>query len=100
MEMGHIGSPCIIHQPFLIIFFYDSYDFVPPLEVQDKIIPYMYNDMEIQDLDSTACGYYCVAFVLYLHKKINIERAFMEFINLFSKDTERNERTLHRILYR
>jgi len=80
-------------------YYYDSYGFVPPLEVQEKIIPYMYNDMEIQDLDSTACGYYCVAFVLFLHQKMNIERAFMGFINLFGKDTERNERILHQILY-
>jgi len=80
-------------------YYFDSYGFVPPLEVQEKIIPYTYNDEEIQDIDSTACGYYCVAFVLYLNKKMNIERAFREFIHLFGKDTERNERILHRILY-
>lgn len=80
-------------------YYYDSYGFVPPLEVQEKIIPYMYNDMEIQDLDSTACGFYCIAFILFLHKKTNIEGAFMGFINLFGKDTERNERILHQILY-
>ena len=80
-------------------YYYDSYGFIAPLEVQKKIIPYMYNDLEIQDIDSTACGFYCVAFVLYLNKKMNIEKAFMEFINLFGKDTERNEAILHRILY-
>ena len=79
--------------------YYDSYGFIAPLEVQKKIIPYMYNDLEIQDIDSTACGFYCVAFVLYLNKKMNIEKAFMEFINLFGKDTERNEAILHQILY-
>jgi hypothetical protein len=80
-------------------YYYDSFGFVAPLEVQKKIIPYMYNDLEIQDIDSTACGFYCVAFVLYLNKKMNIEKAFMEFINLFGKDTERNEAILHQILY-
>ena len=80
-------------------YYYDSFGFIAPLEVQKKIIPYMYNDLEIQDIDSTACGFYCVAFVLYLNKKMNIEKAFMEFINLFGKDTERNEAILHRILY-
>ena len=59
----------------------------------------MYNDMEIQDLDSTSCGFYCVAFVLFLHQKMNTERAFMGFIDLFGNDTERNERNLHQILY-
>ena len=80
-------------------YYFDAYGFIAPLEVQDKIIPYTYNDEEIQDIDSTACGYYCVAFVLYLDRKMNIERAFREFIHLFGKDTERNERILHRILY-
>ena len=80
-------------------YYYDSFGFVAPLEVQKKIIPYMYNDLEIQDIDSTACGFYCVAFVLYLNKKMNVEKAFMEFINLFGKDTERNEAILHQILY-
>jgi len=80
-------------------YYFDSYGYIAPLEVQNKIFPYMYNDMEIQDIDSTACGFYCVAFVLYLNKKMNIEKAFMEFINLFGKDTERNEAILHQLLY-
>jgi len=62
-------------------YYFDAYGFIAPLEVQDKIIPYTFNDMEIQDIDSTACGYYCIAFVLYLDRKMNIERAFMEFMN-------------------
>jgi hypothetical protein len=49
--------------------YYDSYGFIAPLEVQKKITPYMYNDLEIQDKDSTACGFYCVAFMLYLNNK-------------------------------
>jgi hypothetical protein len=89
---------CLYHTP-TYSYYYDSYGFVPPLEVQEKIIPYMYNDLEIQDINSTACGFYCIAFVLYLNKKMNIEKAFMEFINLFGKDTERNEAILHQILY-
>ncbi len=60
----------------------------------------MYYDLEIQDINSTACGFYCVAFILYLNKKMNIEKAFMEFINLFGKDTERNEAILYQILYK
>jgi hypothetical protein len=89
---------CLYHTPNFS-YYYDSFGFVPPLEIQNKIIPYIYNDMEIQDIDSTACGFYCVALVLFLNKKMNIERGFIEFINLFGKDTERNEAILHQILY-
>ncbi len=56
----------------------------------------MYNDLEIQDKDSTACGFHCVAFVLYLKK---MKKASMEFTHLFGKDTERNDAILHQILY-
>ena len=89
---------CLYYTPNFS-YYYDSYGFIAPLEVQNKITPYMYNDLEIQDIDSTACGFYCVAFILYLNKKMNIEKAFMEFINLFGKDTERNEAILYQILY-
>ena len=89
---------CLYYTPNFS-YYYDSFGFVPPLEIQNKIIPYIYNDMEIQDIDSTACGFYCVALVLFLNKKMNIERGFIEFINLFGKDTERNEAILHQILY-
>jgi len=89
---------CLYYTPNFS-YYYDSYGFIAPLEVQNKITPYMYNDLEIQDIDSTACGFYCVAFILYLNKKMNIEKAFLEFINLFGKDTERNEAILHQLLY-
>ena len=97
-EGGGTHWVCLYYTPNFS-YYYDSYGFIAPLEVQNKIIPYMYNDLEIQDIDSTACGFYCVAFVLYLHKKMNIEKAYMEFINLFGKDTERNEAILYQLLY-
>jgi hypothetical protein len=58
---------CLYYTPSFS-YYYDSYGFIAPLEVQNKITPYMYNDLEIQDIDSTACGFYCVAFILYLKK--------------------------------
>ena len=89
---------CFYYTP-TFSYYFDSFGFIAPLQVQNKIKPYMYNDLEIQDIDSTACGFYCVAFVLYLNKKMNIEKAFMEFINLFGENTERNEAILHQLLY-
>ena len=97
-QNGGTHWTCFYYTP-TFSYYYDSYGYIAPLEVQNKIKPYMYNDLEIQDIDSTACGFYCVAFILYLNKKMNIEKAFMEFINLFGKDTERNDAILHKILY-
>ena len=44
--------------------YYDSFGFIAPLPVQEKIKPYIYNDKEIQNYNSSACGYYCIAFML------------------------------------
>jgi hypothetical protein len=59
----------MISKEYLFSYYYDSYGFIVPFEFQNKITPYMYNDLEIQDTDSTACGFYCVTFILCLSKK-------------------------------
>ena len=40
--------------------YYDSFGFIAPLPVQAKIKPYIYNDKEIQNYNSSTCGYYCI----------------------------------------
>ena len=37
--------------------YFDSYDFVPPIEIESLITPYIYNKKVIQDLNSSSCGY-------------------------------------------
>ncbi len=39
---------CLYYTPNFS-YYYDSYGFIAPLEVQNKITAYMYNDLEIQD---------------------------------------------------
>jgi hypothetical protein len=60
--------------------YYDSFGFIAPLEVQKQIKPYIYNDTEIQNYNSSACGYYCIAFIKFMHKKTNKEEAFKTFL--------------------
>jgi hypothetical protein len=60
---------------------------VPPLEEEEKIKPYHYNDADIQDFNSEACGYYCLAFIKFLHDKNDKELAFRQFLQLFSNKT-------------
>jgi hypothetical protein len=64
--------------------YYDSFGFIAPLEVQEKITPYIYNENEIQNYKSSACGYYCIAFIKFLHNKTNKEEAFKTFLKLFN----------------
>ncbi len=79
--------------------YFDSYGFVPPLEVEQKIKPYIYNDADIQDFNSEACGYYALAFIKFLHDKTNKETAFKEFLNLFKNNKKENDDILKKYLY-
>jgi len=79
-------------------YYFDSYGFVAPLEVEQKIKPYKYNDSEIQDFNSKACGYYALAFIKFLNDKTNKEVAFKEFLRLFKDNTKKNDDILKKYL--
>ena len=79
-------------------YYFDSYGFVPPLEVEQKIKPYIYNDADIQDFDSKACGYYALAFIKFLYDKTNKEVAFKEFLRQFKNNTKENDNILQKYL--
>jgi hypothetical protein len=88
---------CLYFHPLKSCYF-DSYGFVPPLEVEQKIKPYIYNDADIQDFNSEACGYYALAFIKFLHDKTNKEVAFKEFLNLFKNNKKENDNILKNYL--
>lgn len=47
---------------------FDSYGFKAPEEIEDLIPnPYYYNKSEIQGLQQTSCGYYCIALLKFLN---------------------------------
>ena len=79
-------------------YYFDSYGFVPPLEVEQKIRPYIYNDADIQDFNSEACGYYALAFIKFLYDKSNKEVAFRQFLRLFRNNTKENDDILKKYL--
>lgn len=78
--------------------YFDSYGFVPPLEVEEKIKPYIYNDADIQDFNSEACGYYALAFIKFLYDKTDKEIAFKEFLKLFKNNRKENDDILKKYL--
>jgi hypothetical protein len=79
--------------------YYDSYGFPAPECIEDLLHRYEYNKKQIQAIDSTSCGFYCVAFIKFMHGKRAVEKAFNCFLNLFGKNTLDNEIVLHGILY-
>ena len=91
---------CVFYynKPLTSIYF-DSYGFVPPIDVENRIKEYIFNDKEIQDFDSSACGYYCIAFILFLHNKDNKQELFKTFLKLFKLQTLKNDKILYNLLY-
>ena len=80
-------------------FYFDSYGFVPPLEVE-RCIPkdYIYNDKQIQTLGSTACGFYCVAFCRVMNASKDKLKAYQKFIDSFGVNSKQNEKILKQFL--
>ena len=86
------------NKPLSSIYF-DSYGFIAPLDVENSIKPYIYNDAEIHDFDSSACGYFCIAFIKFLHNKDNKQEAYKTFLKLFKLQKLKNDKILHNMLY-
>jgi len=80
-------------------FYFDSYGVVAPAEVEKKIgTQYIYNHKQLQDIDSSSCGWYVIAFLRYMHQPEYKSKLFESFINLFSSDTKKNELILKTLL--
>ena len=86
------------NKPLTSIYF-DSYGFIAPLDVENSIKPYIYNNAEIQDFDASSCGYFCIAFIKFLHNKENKQEAYKTFLKLFKQQTLKNDKILHNMLY-
>ena len=86
------------NNPLTSIYF-DSYGFPAPIDVENRIKPYIFNDKEIQDFDSSACGYYCIAFIQFLYNKDNKQEVFKTFLKLFKLQTLKNDKILYNLLY-
>jgi len=80
--------------------YFDSFNFVAPKFVEEKIKPYIYNDKQIQDLTSSACGWYCIACINFVekHNVVGDYLAFKDFVNVFSKNQDFNDGILQRYL--
>ena len=80
--------------------YFDSYGFISPRDVQKRISPYIFNEKDIQDFNSSACGWYCIAFIKFLHDKTNKEEMFKTFLKLFKLETIKNDKILQEMLDR
>lgn len=87
-------------KPHEINIYYDSFGFPAPRETEQIIKPYIYNSRDIQNINSSSCGFYCIAFIKFLNNVTNKTKGFEHFLNLFNNETTRNEIILKNILYK
>lgn len=80
-------------------YYFDAYGFLAPIEVEEKLKSYIYNNKQIQNYNSTACGYYCISFILSMNKQKNKEIGFKKFIDVFSNNSKKNDEILYNYLY-
>lgn len=80
--------------------YFDAFGEVPPQDVEEKLKYYIYNHKDIQNINSSSCGFYCIGFIKFMSKyPDNPKQAFDTFKAMFGNDTIRNEEILNKILY-
>ena len=79
-------------------FYFDSYGFPASEEVEEEIGEYIHSDVQIQAIESTSCGFFCIAFMKSLDVSRNKKKAYADFLKRFDKDPRKNEVVLHELL--
>lgn len=75
----------------------DSFGVEPFTQLVSKFPDYKYNRIQVQDMHSSCCGYFAVAFLLSIRGQ-NPEQAIKMFIANFSPNTRMNDLLLERLL--
>jgi len=85
------------------ILYFDSFGLPFPKEIKEfvSLKPIAMNNRQIQNINSTLCGYYCLFFLKYIetnlkNQKKNIFEVFDDFLNIFRYDTIKNENIVKR----
>lgn len=87
--------------------YYDSFGAYPPPEIISWAKPctkngFYYSAWIVQHIKSEACGFYCVAFGLFIRKERktgeSLRDCFNRFVNLFEDDSRKNDAHLKRYL--
>ena len=79
-------------------YYFDSYGFVAPQDVEERIDNYIFSDDDIQDYDASSCGFYCVEWCEALYKSKNKLKSYDKFIKQFKDNTKLNDKILGGLL--
>lgn len=84
--------------------YFDSFGFQLPEDIKEFLKPFApipYNNRQIQDINSSYCGWFCLAcdyYFTYEAKRKDTEEDFDDFLNLFSINKIANDKIAMEIL--
>ena len=82
------------------VFYFDSFGAPPPLKIvslaRNAGLPIFWNNFIVQDINSDACGYYCVLFLYEMQSRPS-KATFNAFVNKFHDNTLQNEHIVFHI---
>jgi len=85
--------------------FFDPFGGSPPESVKRFLLPFgmvYWNDQQIQNIDTSICGYYILAFLYYMTRWRrccpSLSKRMDVFVGLFDKDVEKNRTILMKLL--
>jgi len=79
--------------------YFDSFGFDAPEHLHKTLGIYEFNNKEIQNIDSSACGYFCIALIKYCSSSsYNKAQMMKRFCAQFSRNTVLNDSILRHFL--
>jgi hypothetical protein len=90
---------CVLANKGKSWFWFDPFGFAAPLEIE-YIIPhdYIYSSDEIQCMKTTSCGFYCVAFIIFMDTFGMTLANYNKFQDQFKRSPQHNEAILSKLL--
>lgn len=79
--------------------YFDSFGVVSPQQIEKLHGKYLYSNIDVQDINATSCGYWCLYWLKYMQKNQHIDSkiAYGNFLSQFKKNKDFNEKFLEKI---
>jgi hypothetical protein len=92
---------CALNYQHPVSVWFDPFGIICPTDIEDLITGknrLIYNSVQIQDIKSSACGWFCIAYILNNNRRLGAEQNLKLFIGHFSKNPLLNDRILIKML--